>query len=133
MGTGCYCMFKEVLRRVFLSRANGSSLLWAIGALVLLSVVGATVALMSPAALQSKLEQEAGMRAYYNANAGLNYILGEQQAEQLNQTNFSDFLSKMGGSSVVSYDLGAGGKFSYRLGNAVSNGSNGKLHSVINP
>ena len=125
MRTGCCCKLSKVLRRVLVSGANGSSLLWAIGALVLLSVVGATVALMSPSALQSKLEQEAGMRAYYNANAGLNYILGAQQAAQLNGTNASDFLSQMGGGSVVSYDFGASGKFSYKLGNLITSGSNG--------
>ena len=41
---------------------SGSTLLWAIGVLVLLSVVGAMISQMSPSSLQGKLEQEAGMR-----------------------------------------------------------------------
>ncbi|HML60042.1 MAG TPA: hypothetical protein PKD41_04090 [Solidesulfovibrio sp.] len=129
----------EALWLAFSRKASGSTLLWAIGTLVLLSVLGATVALMSPTALQSKLEQEAGMRAYYNANAGLNYILGMQQASQLNGMNFAAFVNSLGDTGDVAYNLDQSDFFSYRLGNIKYNGSNGSYQiaklvgSVKNP
>ncbi|WP_300154311.1 hypothetical protein [Solidesulfovibrio sp.] len=113
------------LRQALPGGKSGSTMLWAIGALVVLGVAGATVALMSPAALQSKLEQEAGMRAYYNANAGLNYILGMQQAAQSSNLNLSGFIGNMGGGGVVIYNVGALGSFSYQLGNFNYNGAGG--------
>jgi hypothetical protein len=131
MRTGCCCKLSKVLRRVLVSGANGSSLLWAIGALVLLSVVGATVALMSPSALQSKLEQEAGMRAYYNANAGLNYILGAQQASIASGNSFSNYKIVMGNEGSVEYVLANNDKFSFKLGNFISSGSGG-TYQIVN-
>ena len=65
------------------------------------------------------------MRAYYNANAGLNYIMGMQQFSQVNGTSFSNFASAMGGGSAVAYNMGSGGNFSFQLGNMVANGTNG--------
>ncbi|WP_156955707.1 hypothetical protein [Solidesulfovibrio alcoholivorans] len=124
MRTGCCCKLSKVLRRVLVFGANGSSLLWAIGALVLLSVVGTTVALMSPSALQSKLEQEAGMRAYYNANAGLNYILGQQESSVMSGISLTNFVSNMGNGAYVNYSVGGGGGFNFALGNVISSNSN---------
>jgi hypothetical protein len=113
-----------VVQRVPVCGEGGSSLLWAIGALVLLSVLGATVALMSPSALQSKLEQEAGMRAYYNANAGLNYILGMQQAKSLSNVSFANFKTDMGDGAYANCNIGRNDGFYFKLGNFVTANSN---------
>lgn len=131
MYTGCCEKLRNVLSRVFMVKASGSTLLWAIGALVLLSVVGATVALMSPSALQSKLEQEAGMRAYYNANAGLNYVLGAQQAYLASGNSFSNYKIVMGNEGSVEYVLADNEKFSFKLGNFISSGTGG-TYQIVN-
>lgn len=104
---------------------SGSTLLWAIGVLVLLSVVGAMISQMSPSSLQGKLEQEAGMRAYYNANSGLNYILGMESSGENGGTNFANFLANMGGGSTVTVNLSGDDYYSFKLGNTVTSGSNG--------
>lgn len=93
----------------------GSTLLWAIGALVLLSVAGAMIAKMTPSTLQGKLEQEAGARAYYNANSGLNYILGMQQAAQASGTTLANFVDSMGNGTSKTMNLSGTDSFSYQL------------------
>ena len=130
MRTGCCSGFIMSVRHAFVSETSGSSLLWAIGALVLLSVIGSTVALMSPSALQSKLEQEAGMRAYYNANAGLNYVLGSQQASIASGNSFSNYKVLMGNEKSVEYTLASDEKFAFKLGNFISSGSGGTYQIV---
>ncbi len=113
------------MRRLLSGRAVGASMLWAIGALVVLGAVGAGIALMSPSALQSKLEQEAGMRAYYNANAGLNFLNSMRDTAIAQKVNFTNFISLMGGTGNVTYTLPNGGSFYYKLGNVTSAGVNG--------
>ncbi|WP_428565390.1 MAG: DUF7305 domain-containing protein [Solidesulfovibrio sp. DCME] len=103
----------------------GSSLLWAIGALVVMGVVGAGLALMTPATMQSKLQQEAGMKAYYNANAGLNFIMSMNEVAELNNMSFTNYISLMGGGSSIAYNIDSDEYFTYRLGNIVTNGVNG--------
>ncbi|MEA4856794.1 polymer-forming cytoskeletal protein [Solidesulfovibrio sp.] len=105
--------------------STGSSLLWAIGALVVMGAVGASIALMTPATMQSKLQQEAGMRAYYNANSGLNYILSEEILFKNANYNFSNFTSSMGGGSVVTSVVSGNDIFTYQIGNMITNGANG--------
>jgi cytoskeletal protein CcmA (bactofilin family) len=124
MHTGCCCKIRKMLHCVLVSKAGGSSLLWAIGALVFLSVVGTTVALLSPSALQSKLEQEAGMKAYYNANAGLNYILGEHESSVMSNVTFANYVSSMGNGAYVNYSIDGSDGFYFALGNIVSSNSN---------
>ncbi|MEL7640060.1 MAG: hypothetical protein AAGU21_10505 [Solidesulfovibrio sp.] len=100
----------------------GSSLLWAIGALVVMGAVGAGVALMTPATMQSKLQQEAGMRAYYNANAGLNFVMTMRSVAQNEGISFSDYISNMGSGSLVTYGMENDGYFAFQFGNI--NGTN---------
>ncbi|MGE4536346.1 MAG: hypothetical protein AB7D37_04640 [Desulfovibrio sp.] len=109
----------------------GATLLWMIGALVVLGAVAAGVALMSPSASRGKLEQEAGMRAYYNANAGLNYILSMHGSAQAENINFTNFISKMGGGGSVTMTLTGNDVFTYELGNTQANGVNG-TYQIIN-
>ncbi|MFU2208822.1 hypothetical protein [Solidesulfovibrio sp. C21] len=105
--------------------SSGSTLLWMIGALVVLGSVAAGVALMSPSASRGKLEQEAGMRAYYNANAGLQFLNSANDAGESAKIDFSNFTSRMGGTGVVTYTMPDNGAFSYQLGNLNANGVNG--------
>lgn len=111
------------IRRLLSGRAVGASMLWAIGALVVLGAVGAGIALMSPSALQSKLEQEAGMRAYYNANAGLNFLNSMRDTAIAQKVNFTNFISLMGGDANVTYALQDNDVFSYELGNIINSGT----------
>jgi len=119
-----YRAFVGLLGPVFRS-SSGSTLLWMIGALVVLGSVAAGVALMSPSASRGKLEQEAGMRAYYNANAGLQFLNSANDAGESAKLDFSNFTSRMGGTGVVTYTMPDNGTFSYQLGNIQINGVNG--------
>lgn len=125
MQTGAFFRLVRTVRGECSGWSSGSSILWAIGALVVLGLVGAGIAVMTPSATQSKLEQEAGMRAYYNANAGLNFVMSMQNVAQSNKTSFSNYMSMMGDSGVVSYNVEDDGYFAYQLGNIVTNGVNG--------
>lgn len=103
----------------------GSVMLWMIGAFVVISALTAGVALMSPSAMQGKLAQEAGMRAYYNANSGLNYILSMQAAAKAQNQEFSNFINAMGNGENVSVTISGNDIFSFALGNIVENESGG--------
>lgn len=105
--------------------SSGSTLLWMIGALVVLGSVAAGVAFMSPSASRGKLEQEAAMRAFYNANAGLQFLNSANDAGESANINFSNFTSRMGGTGLVTYTMPDNGTFSYQLGNIQTNGVNG--------
>jgi predicted acyltransferase (DUF342 family) len=106
-------------------------MLWAIGALVVMGLVGAGIAVMTPSTTQSKFEQEAGMRAYYNANAGLNFVVSMHKVSELNNVSFSNYVSMMGGGGTASYDIDSDGYFTYALGNVVANGVNG-TYQIMN-
>lgn len=106
-----------------LSSARGSTLLYVVAALAVLGGIAAGVAILSPTATQSKLEQESGERAFYNAQSGLNYILSTQRAFEANGNDFNEFINAMGGNDIrVAYNLPANDKFEYSL---ISNGNNG--------
>lgn len=113
------------LRKAYCGRSSGSSLLWAIGSLVVIGILGAAMALMTPSTMQSKLEQEAGMRAYYNANAGLNFILTMHNVANRKHIAFSNYMIAMGSSSESSYNLGGNSFFVYTLGNIKTNDPSG--------
>lgn len=102
-----------------------------IAALVVVGAAGAGVALMSPSALRGKVEQEAGMRAYYNANSGLQFIQSINNTAQSSNINFTDFTNLMGGGTVMTYGMPHNGTFSYQLGNILPNGVNG-TYQIIN-
>ncbi|UJX39410.1 polymer-forming cytoskeletal protein [Desulfovibrio sp. JY] len=65
------------------------------------------------------------MRAYYNANAGLQFLNSVSESAENAQINFSKFTSQMGGTDVVTYTMPDNGTFSYQLGNLTTNGVNG--------
>lgn len=113
------------IRRLLSGRAVGASMLWAIGALVVLGAVGAGIALMSPSALQSKLEQEAGMRAYYNANAGLNFLKSMRETAESQKIPFANYIAMMGGTSNTTYVLSNDDAFYYKFDNVSGISSNG--------
>lgn len=100
--------------------SSGSTLLWMIGALVVLGSVAAGVALMSPSASRGKLEQEAGMRAYYNANAGLQFIQSMQRASE-NSLHANQFVANMmDGASSITYATSPTDSFTYLIANNTS-------------
>lgn len=102
---------------------GGSTLLYAIGAILLLAAAGAAIVSMTSSSTLTKLEQQAGEKAFYNAQSGLNYILSMQRAYEANNSNFNTFLNAMGGNNtLMTYNLPGNGQFTYNL---VSNGSNG--------
>jgi predicted acyltransferase (DUF342 family) len=110
------------------SDARGSTLLYVIGAVTLLAALGAGIAVMSPSAIQSKLEQEAGMRAFYNAQSGLNFILSMKAANSENGNGIVNFVNAMGGNNTtVTYNLPNNGQFTYALYASNVNGLNGSL------
>lgn len=113
------------IRRLLSGRAVGASMLWAIGALVVLGAVGAGIALMSPSALQSKLEQEAGMRAYYNANAGLNFLKSMRETAESQKIPFANYIAMMGGENNTTFSLPNNDAFYYKLGSVSGTPSNG--------
>lgn len=92
--------------------SRGSVLLYVIGAMLLVGAVGAGVAVMSPSSMQSKIEQEAGERAYYNAQSGLSYIISMKDSGLLSVSNFID---TMGDNTEKTYTLADGGQFDYRI------------------
>lgn len=125
MQTGSFFRLVQGLRGKCSGWSSGSSLLWAIGALVVMGLVGAGIAVMTPSTTQSKLEQEAGMRAYYNANAGLNFVVSMQNVAESENISFSNYISSMGSGGSVSYNVESDGYFTYQLGNIVTSGVNG--------
>lgn len=110
----------------YLAGNRGSTLLYVIGALVVLGAIGAGIAVMSPSATQSKLEQEAGERAFYNAQSGLNFIMSMQGYYAANGTTVNNFINAMGGNNtLITYNVPGNGQFSYRLQLNATNGANG--------
>ncbi len=105
--------------------SHGATLLWLVGAMLLLGGLGAAVSVMTPSTTQSKLEQEAAMRAYYNANAGLNFIKSMEKSNEVAKVNYATFISEMGGGDVVTYAMAGGGEFSFQINSVNSNGANG--------
>jgi len=71
-----YCEGMIKYLHIFLSkRENGSTLLWAIGALLVLSIVGSIIAIMSPSATFQVVSDNQKEKAYYAAMSGLNYAM----------------------------------------------------------
>jgi predicted acyltransferase (DUF342 family) len=65
--------FPEIAMRRHSLRQRGSSLLWAIGALVILSATGAALSRFTAGTTQTLLTENRKARAYYAAHSGLNY------------------------------------------------------------
>lgn len=94
----------------------GATLLYVIGAIVLLGGIAAALAVMSPSTTQSKLEQEAGDRAFYNAQSGLNFIYSMAAAYKANGESINAFFNDYGGNgNLITYNLPGNGSFCYRL------------------
>ncbi|EHJ47441.1 protein of unknown function DUF583 [Solidesulfovibrio carbinoliphilus subsp. oakridgensis] len=115
---------QKLLRELKRSSA-GASLLWAIAALVVVGGLGAAVAVMSPSTVQSKLEQEAAMRAYYNANSGLNFIYSIERTSEAGGVPYANFLNAVNSGNVVTYPLADGGEFSFQINSLNTDGNNG--------
>jgi len=94
--------------------SRGAALLYVVGALLVLGALGAGIAVMSPSSTQSKLEQEAGMRAYYNAQSGLQFIYSRAASSSANKMTGTDFMNLMGNDTSKTYYLPDGGQFTYK-------------------
>jgi len=97
-----------------LGDSRGAALLYVIGALLVLGALGAGIAVMSPSSTQSKLEQEAGMRAYYNAQSGLQFIYSRAASSSANKMTGTDFMNLIGNDTSKTYYLPDGGQFTYK-------------------
>lgn len=106
-------------------RSSGAVLLWVIAAILVVSGIGAAIALLSPSSMQSKLGQEAGERAYYNAMSGLNFIISSEGVSESGNINYTNFFNAMGNGSMVTYSLPQGGSFAYQLTTVNASGVNG--------
>jgi len=82
--------------------------------LLVLGALGAGIAVMSPSSTQSKLEQEAGMRAYYNAQSGLQFIYSRAASSSANNMTGTDFMNLIGNDTSKTYYLPDGGQFTYK-------------------
>uniref|UniRef100_I2Q4Q3 Integral membrane protein CcmA involved in cell shape determination n=1 Tax=Desulfovibrio sp. U5L TaxID=596152 RepID=I2Q4Q3_9BACT len=119
------CLVVEKMLQELKRSSAGASLLWAIAALVVVGGLGAAVAVMSPSTVQSKLEQEAAMRAYYNANSGLNFIYSIEHTSEAGGVPYANFLNAVNSGNVVTYPLADGGEFSFQINSLNTNGNNG--------
>jgi len=112
---------------------RGSALLYVIGALLALGAVGAGIAVMSPSSMQSKLEQEAGARAYYNAQSGRNFIYAIAKSSSYNNVKVNDFMTRMGNGNSVVYKISNNDQFNFTLSfsNATANSVDYVISSLI--
>jgi len=93
-----------LLGSVFRS-SSGSTLLWMIGALVVLGSVAAGVALMSPSASNQVVMDNYKDQAYYASLSGINFAKSLNDASMSNLANKTTFISL---SDNVGYDLSIG-------------------------
>ncbi|MHC1791906.1 DUF7305 domain-containing protein [Solidesulfovibrio sp.] len=113
------------MKRQLVQRPSGATLLWVIAAMVAIGGLGAGVTLMSPSTMQSKLAQEAGERAYYNALSGLNFVLSTAAVSQSTNINYTNFYNTLGGGVMKTYALPQGGTFAVQLNTVSVNGNSG--------
>ena len=107
--------------------SRGAALLYVVGALLVLGALGAGIAVMSPSSMQSKLEQEAGMRAYYNAQSGMSFIYSRQAVYEASGNSLTNFLDAMGGNKIQTYYIPGGGQFAYQLSLVDNDAINGNF------
>lgn len=92
-------------------RQSGSTLLWMIGALVVLGAVAAGVALMSPSAINQELANNRHQQSYYVALSGINFAksLTETQLITVDSKTYSigsgEFTLKVGDKSGTTYPV----------------------------
>ena len=112
---------------------RGSALLYVIGALLALGAVGAGIAVMSPSSMQSKLEQEAGARAYYNAQSGRNFIYAIAKSSSYNNVKVNDFMTRMGNGNSIIYKISNNDQFDFTLSfsNITTNSVDYAISSLI--